>query len=33
MSANWDCVNQPETINESSLQSRMELADAAKAGN
>lgn len=33
MSVLWDGMTQPETINESSLQSRIELADAAKAGD
>ena len=33
MSVLWDGMTQRETINESSLQSRIELADAAKAGN
>ena len=33
MSVQWDGMTQPETINESSLQSRIKLADAAKAGD
>jgi len=33
MSVLWDGMTQPETINESSLLSRIELADAAKAGD
>ena len=33
MSILWDGITQRETINESSLQSRIELADAAKAGD
>lgn len=33
MRVDWDGMTQPETINESSLQSRFELADAAKVGN